>query len=451
MDNLFSPCTRLHDILESQRRFERRQLLQELNLDVSTEDFLSAENAFTYADLYAMLENYNTLAWLTPHAAVARVDGLAVQAWNQLDESYRLSFSADGKFICAFARSPEHLSEVFNVVVQLLAASVVHLVRLSTNAFYSASINTTSLAYLMEQCQSLKSLTLSHIALNEDHIRALGAYSRPGLEMVLDHCRITITGASALAEVLGRNQGPTKLDWCNIDNLVLSNGMRGNSHLKSLRPRFSCDLEVRYREFLALTGARRENKGLTELNLACYGIMVSDETWGAVCDSFKTHPTLEVLDIRTTVEIGILAPAVLKSRIQALLDMVKVNMSIHTIRLDPLYNQHELFRESVIPYLETNRSRPRLFAIQRTRPIMYRAKILGQALFAVRSDPNRFWMFLSGNAEVAFPPITGAMTTPAANLPTPATASATANVAAPSADRKRSLVGTLAIRNPTSK
>jgi hypothetical protein len=50
--------------------------------------------------------------------------------------------------------------------------------------------------------------------------------------------------------------------------------------------------------------------------------------------------------------------------------------------------------------------------------------VLGRALLAVRTDPNRFWVFLSGNAEVAFP-----STTAAASLPTPATAVAAENVA----------------------
>jgi hypothetical protein len=83
---------------------------------------------------------------------------------------------------------------------------------------------------------------------------------------------------------------------------------------------------------------------------------------------------------------------------QALVDMLKVNISIHTIHLDFGYSQHELYRESVIPYLETNRFRPRLLAIQKTRPIAYRTKVLGQALLAARTHANSFWMLLSGNA-----------------------------------------------------
>jgi hypothetical protein len=101
--------------------------------------------------------------------------------------------------------------------------------------------------------------------------------------------------------------------------------------------------------------------------------------------------------------VSSLDPAGLKSRIQALVDMLKVNTSLHTINGVPrLYSEHEVFLESVIPYLETNRLRPRVRAIQKSRPIAYRAKVLGRALLVVRTDPNRFWMLLSGNAEVAF-------------------------------------------------
>jgi hypothetical protein len=87
MERLFSPCTRLRDSLESQGpRLEEvsrqdYEPLQELNLNVSTEAFLSAERAFTYApDLYALVGNRKTVAWLTPYAAVVCVDGLAVNA-----------------------------------------------------------------------------------------------------------------------------------------------------------------------------------------------------------------------------------------------------------------------------------------------------------------------------------------------------------------------------------
>jgi hypothetical protein len=156
---------------------------------------------------------------------------------------------------------------------------------------------------------------------------------------------------------------------------------------------------------------------------------MSDETWYVVCDSLKTHPTLQVLKLER-MHSFLLALAVLKSRVQALVDMMKVNMSIHAIlRLGDCYSEHELFRKSVIPYLETNRLRPRVHAIQKARPIAYRAKVLGRALLAARTDANRFWMLLSGNVEVAFPPTT-ATTTAAVSLPITPTANAYVSTAA---------------------
>jgi hypothetical protein len=70
MEGLFSPCTRYRDILESQGRLEElrgpRRTFQELDLNVSTEELIIPQRAFTYADLYAMLGNEDTIAWLTP-------------------------------------------------------------------------------------------------------------------------------------------------------------------------------------------------------------------------------------------------------------------------------------------------------------------------------------------------------------------------------------------------
>jgi hypothetical protein len=430
MDCLFSPCPRFRDILESQGHLERLRIhgceqIQEVNLDVSTEELLSAARAFTYADLYGMLGTGDTVAWLTPHAVVVRRHGEAVIAWSQLDEACGFCCSVDGEDIIAVALSPEYLSESCDVVLRLLAGSVVHSVnvkRWSDNALNNAP----ALVYLMEQCQSLKVLSFKNLKMGENHCRVLGDYSRPDLEIVLDHCKITSAGAGALAEVLGRNQGPTKLDDCEIDNVVLAKGLRGNSRLKSLRPCLSYG-DQGDQELLAIAGALRENKGLVVLDLSYQDHRMRDETLDAVCNSLETHLTLEVLNLRSREPF--VDPVVLKSRVQALADMMKVNMSIHTIKLHArLSRRHELFGASVIPYLETNRLRPRLLAIQKTLPQTYRAMVTGRALLAVRTDPNRFWMLLSGNAEVAFPSTT-ATTTAAASPLTPANAAASENVA----------------------
>jgi hypothetical protein len=130
------------------------------------------------------------------------------------------------------------------------------------------------------------------------------------------------------------------------------------------------------REVVAIANALRENQGLVELFLHCYD-RESDETetcWGAICGSLETHPTLQVLHHYSGRLFGApLAPDVIISRIQALVNVLKVNTTIHTLRADSLLSEHELFQGSVVPYLETNRLRPRLLAIQTTRPIAYLA------------------------------------------------------------------------------
>jgi hypothetical protein len=199
MEHLFSRCTGQLHILDSE---EFR------GLQVTVKFFLSDERALTYADLYAMLGNGTSIAWLTPHAFVAHKYGSALDCWEQLDEAYQFRFIAGGKVISAYALSSEHLLEICDIVLRLMAESVVQSVRLS----YGVLINAPALAYLMEQCQSLKVLTLKELKMDEDHCRILGDFSRPDLEIVLDECKITSAGGNALSEVLGRNQGPTRLD-----------------------------------------------------------------------------------------------------------------------------------------------------------------------------------------------------------------------------------------------
>jgi hypothetical protein len=154
MERLFCPCTRLWDLWESRGHVPllHDYELQELNLDVSTEELLSAERGFTYADLYAMFANEDTVVWLTPHAAVTHLGGYGVLFLEDLADSRSFSFNADGKEIVAWARTHEHLLEICDIILRLLAASVVYSVHLKNRTpIAHALINAPTLTYLMEQ------------------------------------------------------------------------------------------------------------------------------------------------------------------------------------------------------------------------------------------------------------------------------------------------------------
>jgi hypothetical protein len=150
-----------------------------------------------------------------------------------------------------------------------------------------------------------------------------------------------------------------------------------------------------------------------------YGLFVNDEMWGDICDSLETHPTLEVLILWS-----ISAPAVIKSQIQALVDMMKVNTTIHTIQLSSCYTHHELFRGSVIPYLETNRFRPRVRAIQRTRPIPSSTATIAAAANLPDTSTTATATSTANVAAVATSVMSALTTTATSSLPT-ATVAAT--------------------------
>jgi hypothetical protein len=114
------------------------------------------------------------------------------------------------------------------------------------------------------------------------------------------------------------------------------------------------------------------------------------------------------------------------------------------------YSDHELFRGTIVPYLERNQFRPRVHAIQKTRPTAYCAKVLGRALLALRNDPNRFWMLLSENTDIVSPSTT-ATATPAASLPTAATVAAPVNVDPVAATASTTVTASNAVAPATSQ
>jgi hypothetical protein len=82
---------------------------------------------------------------------------------------------------------------------------------------------------------------------------------------------------SALAEALDANQGPTKLDKCEIDYSVLADGAE-----TVVWRHHSSGSQMVIEEVLLHVDALRENRGLVDLNLV---LLVSNETWHAICDS----------------------------------------------------------------------------------------------------------------------------------------------------------------------
>jgi hypothetical protein len=80
---------------------------------------------------------------------------------------------------------------------------------------------------------------------------------------------------------------------------------------------------------------------------------------------------------------------------------VTYNSILLSIDLSVDENDQQMYAQMILPYLETNRYRPRVHAIKKA-DIPLRGPLVGLALQteSVGNDSNLRWMFLSGNPDV---------------------------------------------------
>jgi hypothetical protein len=90
-------------------------------------------------------------------------------------------------------------------------------------------------------------------------------------------------------------------------------------------------------------------------------------------------------------------------RMQAMMDVLRVNTVLHTIQLNRDGFDSEILDSIVYPLLLANKYRPRVGAITDVEGTL-RHKLLGRALGSISSNPSLIWMFLSGNANVRVGP-----------------------------------------------
>jgi hypothetical protein len=78
---------------------------------------------------------------------------------------------------------------------------------------------------------------------------------------------------------------------------------------------------------------------------------------------------------------------------------MQANTVLQTVHLSDGERDDQIYTENICPRLETNLFRPRVLAVKKTADRPFREKILGRALYCVRSKPNLVWMFLSQNVD----------------------------------------------------
>jgi hypothetical protein len=205
---------------------------------------------------------------------------------------------------------------------------------------------------------------------------------------------------------LHSDRGPIKLHNCKIDTQIIVSALIGNSRVTKLKLYYA--RSTNEADMAVLVAAIANNRGLEELDFEDGSI--SDDNWSILCESLKAHPTLTILNLFDNRPIifddiddddGLLSDEAQKAhRTRLLADMVQANTIMLTIELARYERDDHIYTDEILPYLETNRYRPRVLAIKKTIERPFREKkVLGRALFCAKSNPNLVWMFLSQNVD----------------------------------------------------
>jgi hypothetical protein len=141
------------------------------------------------------------------------------------------------------------------------------------------------------------------------------------------------------------------------------------------------------------------NRGLVDVNM--HGNPICDDNWSVLCEALKARPTLTCLDlIFTRPRHSWLTDEQKTHRTRAVAEMVQDNTFLLTpIHISEDERDKQIYTEEICPYLDTRIYRPRVLAVKQTTERSFREKVLGRALYCVKSKPNLVWMFLSENVD----------------------------------------------------
>jgi hypothetical protein len=233
------------------------------------------------------------------------------------------------------------------------------------------------------------------MVLSEDHCRALTTMSRLDVNIVMYHCSLSNGADGAFVECLQSDSGPVELIQCRIDSQILASALTGNSRVTTFKPGDDSG-RTNDTNMAVLFTALANNRGL--LNFLLGRCSISNDNWSVLCESLQAHPTLTSLNLIAATALSTDQRA---QRTRAIAEMMHHNTVLRTIPVSDGYFNQQIFAEMILPFLETNRYRPRVLAITQA-DIQLRRPFLGRALQtdSIRNKSNLLWMFLSENPDV---------------------------------------------------
>jgi hypothetical protein len=405
MEALFRPTSCFRARLQGRWRASSFLHWRDVELlpGLTIENVLAA--GITWEEFWRFLDDGNVV-WMTPDVYVHT-------CWSQTHNPRVFQLGANActsPLVSVYVRSDTAAVEAVatcNFLVRLLAASEQDDVCITGS--YNANVpspcpplsgQTLSL-FFQESRVSLRKVTLFRMVLSVDQCLALATMSsRLDVEVTIQSCCLVDGAAGAFVECLQSDRGPVELHNCKIDSRIIASALTGNSRVTRIKP----SPVTNDADMAILFAALASNRGL--LDLVLHDHAISDDNWTIMCESLKAHPTLTSLNLNSTSPSNPTGRSLLtgeqkQQRTRLLAEMVQHNTLLHTICLWEGQRDQQIYTEDILPYLETNRYRPRVHA-SRKADISLRRALLGRALQtkSVRNDSNLLWIFISGNADV---------------------------------------------------
>jgi hypothetical protein len=250
------------------------------------------------------------------------------------------------------------------------------------------------LSQFLRESPSLQVLDFRMFDFKEEHCRALATLQGTNLKVKLNECALEpLNAEDTFIEWFRNNEVVTELEDCQMGCRILS-ALSGNNSVKRLSLRFLGEKKIR-----SLAQALPGNMGIEHLTICDFDF--NNETWSLLFRSLSRHPRVGILSFTSNSSGSPLQPlpAALKTaRMNAIIQMLRLNTVVHTIDLAVYSRDEEKYQNSILPRLEMNRTcfEAQRQAVKRADPSI-RPQLLGRALHVVRFNPELVYLFLSEN------------------------------------------------------
>jgi hypothetical protein len=301
------------------------------------------------------------------------------------------------------------------LLLQLLVRSQPSRVYLKSLGFDNPlTISGLAIQGLLEQCPGLELLTFMDTTLDESQCRALAAASPSTTTGKLDirfhGCRVLNVGSTAaLADLFRDNNNNSQTDQVHyhLDHFqtegwrVLAESLRGNTSVKTIyEPGGLYGRQLKHDEFRVLAEALRDNQGLGKFTPR--RLHINDENWTLLCQSLRSHPTLDTLDLSGTFHnpnAG-MTNASKKHRCTCIVNLLRSNTVLSSVHLTRDERDETIWRESIVPHLQTRTYHPLVREIKAVADQPRRFKLFGRALNSVKTKPHLLYLFVIGSVDI---------------------------------------------------